>query len=275
MSLEEMVEQAQGGNRAALESVVERIQGKIYGLAIRMLWHPEDARDATQEILIRIITHLGDFQRQSAFTTWAYRVAANHLSTMRKGRLEQQGYTFARFADELDENLSDAPVETGSNADHELLLAEIRIGCTLGMLLCLDRPHRLAYILGEIFELEGVEAAQVLGIAAPAFRKRLSRARLAIIAFMKTKCGLVNPGNRCRCHRRAAAAINSRRVDRQRLLFASSVEEAARFPEVLAAVRNLENEQRAVAIYRSHPEFSVADGFASWMRGLIGQTITC
>ena len=76
VSLEEMVEQARDGNKAALENVIEQVQGRIYGLAIRMLWHPEDARDATQEILIRIITHLGDFQRQSAFMTWAYRVAA-------------------------------------------------------------------------------------------------------------------------------------------------------------------------------------------------------
>jgi RNA polymerase sigma factor (sigma-70 family) len=85
--LEEVVERAQAGDRAALESVIEQVEGRIYGLAIRMLWHPEDARDATQEILIRIITHLGDFQRQSTFMTCAYRVAANQLSTTQKSRL--------------------------------------------------------------------------------------------------------------------------------------------------------------------------------------------
>ena len=274
LPLEEMVEQARDGNKAALENVIEQVQGRIYGLAIRMLWHPEDARDATQEILIRIITHLGDFQRQSAFMTWAYRVAANYLSTMRKGRLEQQGYTFVRFANELDEGLSDSLVESESKADHDLLLAEIRIGCTLGMLLCLDRPHRLAYILGEIFELDGAEAAKVLGIATPAFRKRLSRARQAIIAFMAAKCGLADPENRCRCHRRAAAALDSKRADRRRLLFADNAEQAAKFPEVLTAIRNLRNGQRAVAIYRSHPEFAPPAGFASWVRNLVDQTIS-
>jgi RNA polymerase sigma factor (sigma-70 family) len=274
MSLEELVEQAQGGNRAALESVIERVQGRVYGLAIRMLWHPEDARDATQEILIRIITHLGDFQRQSAFMTWAYRVAANHLITMRKGRLEQQGYTFDRFGDELDQGLSDIASENRRHAEYQLLLGEIRIGCTLGMLLCLDRPHRLAYILGEIFEMEGDEAAPVLGIAPAAFRKRLSRARQAIITFMRAKCGLANPDNRCRCHRRVAVAVRSKRVDRQRLLFAENEEEAARFPEVLTAIRKLKDGQRAVAIYRSHPEFSTPDGFASWVRDLVDRAIS-
>src|SRR5258708_25095868 len=55
--IENQVEQAKAGNNAALQIVIESIQDRIYGLALRMLWHPEDARDATQEILIRIVTH--------------------------------------------------------------------------------------------------------------------------------------------------------------------------------------------------------------------------
>ena len=69
LQLEDSVELAQAGNKVALENVIEQIQGRIYGLALRMLWHPEDARDATQEILIRVITHLGGFRRESAFMT--------------------------------------------------------------------------------------------------------------------------------------------------------------------------------------------------------------
>ena len=63
-------------------------------------------------------------------------------------QLEQQGYTFQRFGEELDEGLSDAPVPQAAE-DMPLLLEEVKIGCTLGMLTCLDRPHRLAYILGD------------------------------------------------------------------------------------------------------------------------------
>jgi RNA polymerase sigma factor (sigma-70 family) len=63
----------------ALDSVLRLIEPGIYNLALRMLSHPEDARDATQEILIRIVTHLGSFRGDAAFSTWAYRVARNHL----------------------------------------------------------------------------------------------------------------------------------------------------------------------------------------------------
>jgi RNA polymerase sigma factor (sigma-70 family) len=152
-----------------------------------MLWHPEDARDATQEILIRIVTRLGTFRGASSFFTWAYRVAANYLLTARQSRLEERRYTFQRFGEELDHGLSDEPA-LPPTAETALLLEEVKIGCTLGMLTCLDRPHRLAYILGEILEMEGEEAARVLGIRPAAFRKRLSRARRAVVAFTQAKC---------------------------------------------------------------------------------------
>src|SRR5215831_19826062 len=93
-SLEQLAEQAQAGGSEAMERLVEQIQDNIYGLALRMLWHREDARDATQEILIRVITRLGSFRGESKFTTWVYRIAANHLRDARKSRLEEQQYTF-------------------------------------------------------------------------------------------------------------------------------------------------------------------------------------
>src|SRR5262245_38938866 len=268
-SLEHLVKQAQGGDRSALGQVVEQIQNKIYGLALRMLWHPEDARDATQEILIRVITNLGTFKGKSQFATWVYKVAANYLLATRRSRLEAQRYTFERFGRELDEGLSDAPIQNESGPDEALLLEEIKIGCTQGMLLCLERPHRLAYILGDILELESPEAAAVLGIKQATFRKQLSRARAEIVSFTQRKCGLVNPENECRCRRRVNPALKVGRVDPRHLLFAHDVERARRFPDVLREIRRLEEVQRAVALYRSHPQPAVAGGFVTMVRDLI------
>src|SRR5215831_7757277 len=98
--LDELVTRAQHGDSAALGRLVERIQQKLYQLALRMLWHAEDAKDGTQEILVRVITHLASFRGESSFLTWAYRVAANHLASTRKSRLEKQNYTFQRFGEE-------------------------------------------------------------------------------------------------------------------------------------------------------------------------------
>jgi RNA polymerase sigma factor (sigma-70 family) len=268
-SLEQLARLAQDGNRDALERLVEQIQDKVYGLALRMLWHPEDARDATQDILIRVITHLSSFRGESKFTTWVYRVAANHLRDNRKSRLEEQQYTFQRFGDDLDEGLSDGPFQGAPPIDEALLLEEIKVGCTLGMLLCLDRAHRLAYILGEILEIEGPEAAEILDITRAAFRKRLSRAKADIVGFMKKKCGLINPDASCRCRRRVNYALRLGRINPKQLLFAHDAEQAARFPEALTQICKLEQARACVAIYRSQSDFSMPDGVTQFVRGLI------
>ena len=269
LNLEQLVKQAQAGDKSALEHVVEQIQNKIYGLALRMLWHPEEARDATQEILIRVITHLGTFKGKSKFTTWMYKVAANYLRTARQSRLEAQQYTFARFGRELDGGLSEAPWQHENDIDEALLLEEIKIGCTQGMLLCLDRAQRLAYILGEILELESPEAAAILEIKPATFRKQLSRARAEIVNFTRIKCGLVNPKNKCRCRRRVNLALQLQRVNPRHLLFAHDVAPARRFPAVLHEIRRLEEAQRAAALYRSHPAPAVAESFITMVRNLI------
>lgn len=269
LTLEQAVEQAQAGSKVALEYVVEQIQNTIYGLALRMLWHPEDAQDATQEILIRVVTHLGGFRGESGFKTWVYSVASNYLITVRKSRLEEQSYTFERFGKELDEGLSDELKYPESSPEHILLLEEVKIGCTLGMLLCLDRLHRLAYILGEILEIDSREAAEILKITPAAFRKRLSRARVNILEFTRRKCGLADPKNPCRCRRRLNHAVESKRVNAKRLLFAGNIEHARRFPAVLREIRKLDETRRAAAIYRTHPQYAASDSFVAVVRKLI------
>ena len=260
--LEQAAREARAGSRDALERVLVAIQGNVYGLCVRMLWHPEDARDASQEILIRVMTHLGDFRGESAFGTWVYRVAANYLLDVRKSRLEAREWSFEKFRHELADNLAAADTP----ADDAVLLEEVKIGCTLGMLLCLDRAHRLAYILGDIMELDHVQAAAALGVTPGAYRKRLSRARSEVVAFLRESCGLFDPANACRCRRRVRYAIDSGRIDPRSPIFAIDREKAGGFPSVLAQIRRLEHDQRAAALYRSHPPLDAPSEFADWLR---------
>lgn len=267
--LEGTVARATAGDRDALEAVILAVQSDVYGLALRFLWHPQDAEDATQEILIRVITGLGNFRGDSVFRTWVYRIACNKLLTLRKQRAERCSMSFEEFADDLESERSGEISLTTPDIDDVLLLEEVKIGCTLALLLCLDREHRLAYILGEIMELGHREAAQVLEISPASFRKRLSRSREKITAFMMARCGLLNADNSCRCRRRLTTAINLGRVDPGSLLFASSREVARQFPDVLSRIRQLEDTRRAAALYRSHPQPEVAVSFISWIRAAI------
>jgi RNA polymerase sigma factor (sigma-70 family) len=265
------VVRAKGGDRSALESVVRAVQQDVYGVALRFLWHPQDAEDATQEILIRVITGLGGFRGDSGFRTWVYRVACNTLLTLRKQRMEQRSMSFEEFGEDLARGLSDDPLYVEHDVEHELLLEEVKIGCTLAMLLCLDRNHRLAYILGEIVELDHHEAAEVLETTPAAFRKRLSRARASITSFVTSRCGLVNPANACRCRRRVATAIDLGRVHPAKLLFASSLDRAKRFPHVLVKIRQFEETRRVAALYRSYPDPKPSEAFVSWLRKVVDE----
>src|SRR5262245_15882316 len=160
-SLEALARQAVEGDRDALNAVVVAIQGPVYGLALRMLWNRADAEDATQEILVRVVTRLAQFDFRSALTTWVYRVAVNYLLDVKKSSIERMRLTFEAFGDDLAHGLSDAGP---SDVERSVLVEEVKVGCTLAMLQCLDRAHRLAYVLGEIFEMSGPEAAEILAI---------------------------------------------------------------------------------------------------------------
>jgi RNA polymerase sigma factor (sigma-70 family) len=267
--LESDVRAAQALDHAALTRLLERIQRPVYSLALQMLWHPEDAQDAAQEILIRICEKLPSFRGGSSFRTWAYRVAVNHLKNVRKSRMERQRLTFQSFGEDLLEGLQDAEQPRFEGVDQALLLEEIKLGCTLGMLTCLDRPHRLAYILGEILEVEGPDAAAILEISPTVFRKRLSRARSLLVEFMRRKCGLFDPHNPCRCRRRIARARELGRLTPHQLLFAENADEARRFPEVLVTIRKLESTRRAAALYRSHPGYKSSIDIGNMLKTIL------
>ena len=268
-ALEQAVTLARRGDRGSLETVVLSIEKDVYTLALRFLWHPQDAEDATQEILVRVITSLSSFRGESAFKTWVYRIASNTLLTLQRKRMERDTISFEEFGKDLSEGLSGSPYSGDPDAQRALLLEEVKIGCTLDMLLCLDREHRLAYILGEIMELDHTEASQVMGSTKANFRKRLSRARKSVNEFTHAKCGLVNPENACRCAKRVDTAVKLGRVDPSHLMFASSSEIAGRFPEVLSHIRAIDHILRAAELYRSHSMPEPSGGFKEWLKKLL------
>lgn len=269
--LDALVERAKEGSREALESLVQAVQRDVHGLAMRFLWHPQDAEDATQEILIRVITGLSGFKGESSFRTWVYRVACNSLLTLSKKRMEQTALSFDEFGEALAVGLSDASFTNTNDIAEELLLEEVKIGCTHAMLMCLDRDHRLAYIIGEVLDLDHREGAEILAITPVAFRKRLSRANTRIVTFMTSHCGLVEPVNSCRCRLRIGTAVEHGCVRPNELLFAHSIQQAKRFPEVLQTIRQLDDTRRVSALYRSHQQLIPSTAFVAWLTQLLDE----
>jgi RNA polymerase sigma factor (sigma-70 family) len=217
---ESLVTKARGGDMDALDTLVRRHQSWVFNLALRMVWRREVAEDATQEILIKATTKLSTFAGASAFRTWLYRIAVNHLLNVRKSEMEEQKITFTRMGESLDGvKDEDLPDERALPVETKLLVEEAKLGCITAMLMCLDRRQRLAFILGEIFGEKSEVAAEVMNESAANFRQLLSRARRDLYQFMNNKCGLVNPANPCRCARKANGFMRNGWLDAHNLQF--------------------------------------------------------
>jgi len=266
---ENLVVRARAGDRKALEDLIERHQAWIYNIALRMLFHPQDAEDATQEILIKVVTRLSSFEGRSSFRTWLYRIVVNHLLNVKRAREEFKITTFSVYGDALENTPDlDPPDPKGASPDENLLVTEAMLACTSGMLLCLDREQRLAYILGAILGVSDTVAAEVLEITSENFRQRLARARRDLRNFMNDKCGLVNQANPCRCAKKTRGFIEAGHVDPKNLLFVRErvceVREAA--PNTYETIKTLDD--KCADIYRRHPFYKPSD-VAQMVRRLV------
>lgn len=269
LSIEDLVSKAKQGDKQALDGLVRAIQDRVYGLAIRMLCHPADAEDATQEILVKIVTHLSDFRQESAFTTWVYRVASNHLLNTHKRRAERREITFEECEAGANAGLAAASVNLAPEAEQVLLAQEVMMACIHALLLCLDREARLVYILGELFDVSAEQGAYIMNTTRVAFRKRLSRARALLRDFMRRNCSLVDSANPCQCARQVAYAVNTRRIDPARLPFARHPRRDRAAAVTQEQLEEINEIQRVAALFRSLPEYAAPAQFADGLKELI------
>jgi RNA polymerase sigma factor (sigma-70 family) len=265
-----LVEQAQQGNRAALEKLIRRHQAWIYNIAIRMVFQPHDAEEVTQEVLVKVITKLSTFKGESKFRTWLYRIVANHVLNMKRGSAETKVTTFADYGAAIDSTPdSDLPDPNSVPVALPILVEEAKNSCTMGMLLCLDRKQRLIFTLGGILGASDTVGSDVLEMTADNFRQCLARARRDLHSFMNNQCGLVNKSNPCRCPKKTRGFIEHGHVDPQHLLFVP--EHVQRVRDVAGEmVREIDDvvERKHASIFREHPFLQPADE-SHWLRRLL------
>jgi len=232
-----------------------------------MLYWPHDAEDATQEILIKVVTKLSTFEAKSSFRTWLYRIAVNHILNLKRRSFEDR-LNFVEYGRGLDATPdADLPDPSTVPADVKLMVDEARIGCTSGMLLCLDREQRLIYILGDIFGVSDRVGAELLDISRDSFRQKLARARRDLHSFMQNQCGLVNTTNPCRCAKKTQGFAKAGYLNPEKLLFARDhVTKVREMAEKKCADREALDAQYA-EIYRDHP-FQPPPDFLSSLRKL-------
>jgi RNA polymerase sigma factor (sigma-70 family) len=251
-----LIDEALSGNKNSLEELVYRHQAWIYNVALRMVFYPQEAEDVTQEILIKIITKLSTFRKESSFRTWVYRIVVNQVLNMKKSIGEQRHASSFEEYWKVIENTPDHELPKQEHYDVEMrvLVNEVKVSCMSGMLLCLDREQRLIYILGVIFQVTDKIGAEIMDISRDNFRQKLSRARKQIFNFMHDKCGLMNKNNPCKCEKKTKVLIDVGYVNPKKLLFnvnyVRSVEAAAK--EKTERLDDLMDE-RSQKLFRENP----------------------
>ena len=240
METQKLVRLAAEGDKGALEQLLTGVQDLAFNLSLRMLGTIHDAEDASQEILIRVMTNLASFRGESAFTTWVFRIAVNHLKNYRKSMFAQHPLSFEYYGEDIVSGKEKDIPDLTMGVDRNLLEQELKLSCTNVMLQCLDTDSRCIYILGTMFRVDSRLAAEILEISPEAYRQRLSRIKKKMAGFLDEYCGLSGKGV-CSCSKRISYAIATHRVNPEKPEFTSLEENTEFLQECKTAMEEIDD----------------------------------
>ena len=218
----ELIQKATAGDKPSLETVICSVQDLVFNLSLRMLGTFPDAEDASQDILLKVMTHLSSFKGESSFSTWVFRIAVNHLKDYKKHMFARFPLSFEFYGDDIQNAGTEDVPDLTQNVEQAILAEELKLSCTNVMLQCLDTESRCIFILGTMFRVDSRIAGDILGITPEAYRKRLSRVRKKMADFLTEYCGEYGTG-KCHCADRVNYAIQSRRINPAQLYYQTAV----------------------------------------------------
>lgn len=230
-------------------------------------WEPvPDAEDATQEILIKIMTHLASFRQESSPVNLGHADRDKPLAEFSKRDVLSRSLSFETYgADIVSGKEKDIP-DRSAGVERQLLEQELKYSCTNVMLQCLDAESRCIYILGTMFRLNSIIAAEILDTTPQAYRQKLSRIRKKMAQFLNGYCGLSGTGA-CSCARRVDYAIENHRIDPKNLVY-NTMKQCNR-EDILRCAGAMEELDELSQIFAGLPAYRSAESTAGWIRKLV------
>jgi RNA polymerase sigma-70 factor (ECF subfamily) len=175
---QELLDQARGGDRRALEALLSRHQPRVYRFGLKMCRDPEDAKDVLQETLLAVARSVKDFRGASSVSTWLYTIARSFCIKKRRR---------SKFAPEAEESLEarEPGEEARQLADPARAADESLAGKQVESALesaiqALDPMYREVLVLRDVEGLTAPEVAEVMGLSVEAVKSRLHRARVSV-----------------------------------------------------------------------------------------------
>jgi RNA polymerase sigma-70 factor (ECF subfamily) len=192
----ELVRRARERDEAAIRSIMQSNNRRLYRLARGILRNDSEAEDVVQETYVRAFTHLEDFRGDSSFATWLGRIAINEaLGRLRRqrpnvewtslppGTLEAQVIQFPRSATSEDPEKSMAQREIQHVVEHAIDE--------------LPEAFRIVFITRVIEGMNVDETAEILGLKPETVKTRLHRARTMLRDMVEKKIGRVGGVSIC------------------------------------------------------------------------------
>ena len=159
----------------------------------------------------------------SAFTTWVFRIAVNHLKNYKKHMFAHHPLSFEYYGNDIENGKIEDVPDLTQNVEKDILAEELKMSCTNVMLQCLDMESRCIFILGKMFKIDSRIAGDILEMTPEAYRQRLSRIRKKMADFLGEYCGEYGRG-RCKCKERVNYAIQSHRINPLQLDYMKATE---------------------------------------------------
>jgi len=176
-SLALLVERATAGDTAAFEQIMIHWQQRVMAMSWRILGNEADARDASQEVFLRVYKYLGSFKQDQDFFAWVYRITVNVCRDMLK-KHRHESERFGPFAADLSEEVLEIPFEQ-VDAEQTLIQAQRR-ELIARAIATLPFKERASIVLRDVEGLSTDEVARVLKSSSTTVRSQISSARRKI-----------------------------------------------------------------------------------------------
>jgi len=166
----------------AFREIVELYRDRVFNLTYRMAGNREEAEDLGQEVFISVFKHIDSFRGDAKFSTWLYRIAANHC----KNRIKYLARRHDRSRAEYEEGLLKQSAEAALTAPNAPTRPDKHLeGVQLERLMqkCLaelDEEHRILIVLRDVEELSYDEICTITGLPEGTVKSRLHRGRQAL-----------------------------------------------------------------------------------------------
>ena len=173
-----LVARAIAGDEFAFEQIMLATEQRVVSITWRMLGNREDARDATQDVYLRVFRYLNRFRAGEDFRAWLYRITVNvcHDFARKKGVAGQ--------LIEIDFQSESNFENTSANSNPEsLALMEQQLALVRRALQSLPEKERAALVLRDLEGFSTEEVAQALGSRSVTVRSQVSSARAKIKAY--------------------------------------------------------------------------------------------